>query len=66
MDIPTDKQGFYKTYSGAIVNKDNNELSLYKKRKAKEKRISEMDEEIGQIKNDISEIRDLLIKVLNK
>lgn len=56
----TEVDGFYKSHDGVLINKDNNALMAYKKRKQKEQRLDDLVEEMGVLKNDISEIKELL------
>lgn len=60
VDTKTDVQGYYKTPSGAIVSKDTESLQAYKKNKAKNLQLNSMKEDIDQLKNDITEIKELL------
>lgn len=60
-DIKTDVPGLYKsTESGAVLNKDNAALNAYRTRKAKEKKLDSFEKDIISLKNDISEIKELL------
>ncbi len=56
----TEAPGFYKSCDGILINKDNEALDAYKKRKLKEHRLEVMINEIDTLKNDISEIKELL------
>lgn len=60
VDTKTDVSGYYKTSSGAIVSKDEESLRAYKIRKAKSLQLNTMRKEVDQIKNDISEIKEML------
>lgn len=60
MDTKTDSPGFYKSPEGYIINKDNEALQIYKARKNREKNISNIQEEMQNLKSDISEIKELL------
>ena len=59
-DRKTDKPGLYRTAEGFIINKDNDALAAYKKRKRKEQAIDKFQEQIDELKSDINEIKDLL------
>lgn len=52
--------GIVKQGPGVLINKDNLGLAAYKRRKAKERRIEMMEEEVKSIKNDLEEIKLLL------
>lgn len=59
-EVKTDVPGLYRTSDGALINKDNQALAAYKKRKHKEKRIEEMQSDIQSLKDDLQEIKSLL------
>ena len=59
-DRKTDKPGLYRTAEGFIINKDNDALAAYKKRKRKEQAIDKFQDQIDELKSDINEIKDLL------
>lgn len=56
----TEAAGFYKSRDGILINKDNDALAAYKKRKLKEHKLEVIFDEIDTLKNDISEIKELL------
>lgn len=58
--------GIYKVTEGILINKDNDALKAYKARKNKDKQIEKLQCEITEMKNDMIEIKSLLIKVLGK
>jgi len=55
-------KNLYREDSGAIVNIDTNEYNNYIKLKNERKK---QKEEIETIKNDISEIKSLLMEIIN-
>jgi len=57
MTRKTEYSGMYKVSEGIVVNKDNDALTMYKKKKMKD---YQMMNEINIIKNDILEIKNLL------
>lgn len=59
-DSKTDRPGIYKTSDGYLINKDNDALAAYKKRKKKEQAVDQIQEQINELRSDISEIKDLL------
>jgi len=59
-DRKTDRPGIYRTAEGFLINKDNDALSAYKKRKRKEQAIDKMQDQINELKIDINEIKELL------
>jgi hypothetical protein len=65
MDQKTNVPGIYKTDTGALINKDNEALKAYKARKAKEKKFNVLEEEITTLKQDMKEIKQLLMDLVN-
>jgi hypothetical protein len=59
--LPTD--GFLRDDSGAIINVDNNKLQAYKLRREAENR---KENEINTLKQEMSEIKSLLVQLLEK
>jgi hypothetical protein len=60
MEQKTDVPGLYKVAEGIIINKDNNSLLAYRKRKNRERRIDEIQNDVASLKDDIQEIKHLL------
>ena len=60
MDKPTELKGFYKTEQGHLINKDAGALAEYKAQKARNARLNKVEEEVTSIKNDLTEIKELL------
>jgi peptidoglycan hydrolase CwlO-like protein len=60
MEQKTEIPGLYKVSEGIIINKDNDALATYKKRKLREHKLDSMQEEMTSLKNDINEIKELL------
>ena len=52
--------------SSAILSVGNNELSAYKKRKAAASAIQSAVEDINTLKEEMNEIKQLLVRVLNR
>jgi peptidoglycan hydrolase CwlO-like protein len=59
-DRKTDRPGIYRTAEGFLINKDNDALAAYKKRKKKEQAIEKFQDQINELRSDINEIKDLL------
>ena len=59
-DRKTEKPGLYKTSEGFLINKDNDALNAYKKRKRKEQALDVMQDQISELKSDLDEIKALL------
>jgi len=56
----TDIPGIYKADEGILINKDNDALRAYKARKAKEKKMEVLEQNISELKSDLEEIKTLL------
>lgn len=56
--------------SGAIVNTDDNGLLAYKKQKAylaeQQNTISNLSNDVQDVKNEMSAIKEMLVKLLDK
>lgn len=61
----TDVNGIYKESEGILLNKDNTALQQYKANRAQNSKLNNLEREVSGLKNDISEIKELLKKVLN-
>lgn len=59
-DRKTEKPGIYRSPEGFLINKDNDALAAYKKRKRKEQAIDGIQEQINELRSDMNEIKDLL------
>lgn len=59
-EVKTDVHGYYKTPTGAVISKDSESLSAYKLKKQKSAQLNTMKNDIDQLKNDITEIKELL------
>ena len=58
---------------GALLNVQNDNLTMYKKQRKhindlhnKINKINSLEKELSEIKTDMSEIKELLLKVVNK
>ena len=66
VDIKTDVQGIYRTEKGYLINKDNEGLQNYRATKARIAKTNALAEKVENLENQMSEIKELLIKALNK
>lgn len=67
MQIKTEVEGIYRDIStGALLNKDSSALEAYKKMKKKNSEIEEMKMKVNSLESDISEIKTLLLKLVEK
>lgn len=58
--IKTEKPGIYKERDGILINKDEEGLHAYKKQKMQALKIKAFEEDLINLKEDISEIKTLL------
>lgn len=65
-DMKTDVQGIYRTEQGYLINKDNEALQNYRANKLRMKKMNSVAEDVEQLKTEMAEIKELLIKALNK
>jgi polyhydroxyalkanoate synthesis regulator phasin len=66
MDIKTDVQGIFRTEKGYLINKDNESLQNYRANKMRMVKMNSISERVDNLEQQISEIKELLIKALNK
>jgi hypothetical protein len=60
----TDKKEFVRdTRSGGIINRDADALRAYKLKKERSKMVRENDKRISQIEDDIGEIKRILLSM---
>lgn len=64
MDVKTEIPGFYKKDNRYLINKDDDGLKIYKKKKNDNKKIKEIETDLLNMKNDIGEIKELLKKMV--
>ena len=60
MDQKTEVPGFYKTDSNYLINKDNEALFAYKKKKQQNIKIKVIEEDLCSLKQDMIEIKNIL------
>ena len=66
MSQKTEVSGIYKVREGVLINKDNEALQAYKRKKIRENNIKDIEnlkEDMVSLKSDIQEIKDLLRKI---
>lgn len=59
-EYKTEIPGIYKTKDGILINKDNDALKAYKKKKEQVRKMKNLEEDIDSLKNDMAEIKELL------
>lgn len=60
MEYKTDIPGYYKVDESVVINKDNEALIMYKKKKMKDLKIMRLEDDLQALKSDIEEIKQLL------
>lgn len=56
----TEVKGFYKTKEGFLINEDKEALAEYKASKMKNIKLNNIEKEMGDLRNELSEIKELL------
>jgi|SaaInlStandDraft_1057018.scaffolds.fasta_scaffold15934_2 hypothetical protein len=65
--IPTEVSNLVKdTESGALLNTDKNALQAYKMRRKNASRINTIESDVADVKEELSEIRSLLLQLVNR
>lgn len=59
-EAKTDIPGIYRAPEGFLINKDNNALAAYKAKKAKDRELDTLKEDVSSMKEDMREIKELL------
>lgn len=70
MSSKTEVPGIYKESEGILVNKDNDALIKYRKKREqiwqKDVRINTMESKIDSLSKDMEQIKEMLTKALTK
>lgn len=59
-EAKTDVPGIYRSPEGFLINKDNNALAAYKVKKARDRELDALKEDVSSMKDDMREIKELL------
>lgn len=62
----TEVPGVYKPKEGVLVNRDNLALLQYKKKKQQMQKMDSIEEEVSNLRSELSEIKELLQRILVK
>ena len=54
------------TFSQAVVTTDNDALAAYKAKKRQSRQIQDMSEDINNIRDEMRELKSLLVQIVNK
>ena len=57
---------FVKTPSGIVINKDESYLKAIKATRETKSKIDQIEKDFSEFKNELTEIKGLLLKVLSK
>lgn len=60
MEYKTELPGYYKVDESVVINKDNDALITYKKKKMKDIKLVKLENDISSLKSDMEEIKQLL------
>lgn len=67
VEVKTEIEGIYRDVNnGALLNKDNDALSAYKKMKQKNNELEQMKSKVNGLDEEIKEVKTLLTKILEK
>lgn len=65
--VKTEVEGIYRDVNnGALLNKDNDALSAYKKMKQKNNEIEQMKNKVSNLDEEIKDVKNLLKQILEK
>jgi hypothetical protein len=60
MEYKTEIPGYYKVDESVVINKDNDALISYKKKKMKDMKLVKLENDLSSLKSDMEEIKQLL------
>jgi hypothetical protein len=60
----TDVHGIYKERDGVLINKDDEGLFAYKRRKQQLKKMDFLETEINTLKTDIAEMKEMMKEMI--
>jgi hypothetical protein len=66
MDKETTVQGLFRTDTGALINKNNEALVSYKRKKEQSKKMQELEKKVDTINDDINDIKKMIFQLLEK
>lgn len=67
VEVKTEVEGIYRDVStGALLNKDNDALSAYKKMKQKNNELEQMKSKVNSLDEEIKDVKNLLNQILEK
>jgi len=56
----TEVPGIYKAGKGVLINKDQESLAAYKKKKLRDRKLEQLEVDVQSMKTDLEEIKELL------
>lgn len=67
VEVKTEIEGIYRDVNnGALLNKDNDALSAYKKMKQKNNELEQMKSKVNVLDEEIKDVKNLLKQILEK
>jgi hypothetical protein len=63
MQHKTEIPGIFRDESGALINKDNKSLLMYKKKKEDLKRLSKIENDLEILSSDIKVIKEMIKEI---
>jgi hypothetical protein len=63
MEHKTEIPGIFRDESGALINKDNKSLLMYKKRKEESRRILKIERDLEILSSDIKIIKEMIKEI---
>lgn len=67
VEVKTEVEGIYRDVNnGALLNKDNDALSAYKKMKQKNNELEQMKSKVNSLDQEIKDVKNLLTQILEK
>lgn len=67
VQIKTEVEGIFRdTTNGALLNKDNDSLTAYKRIKQKNAELEETKRKVNKLENDVADIKSMMHKLLEK
>jgi hypothetical protein len=66
MDKPTTVNGIFRTDSGALINKNNDALLSYKRKKEQSRKMETLEKKVDEMTNDMNEIKAMLYQLIQQ
>lgn len=66
MEKETVVKGIFRTDTGALINKNNDALVSYKRKKEQSRKMQELEQKVDTINEDINDIKKMILQLLEK